>query len=452
MSLLLSFCVDIFITFALQKTTAMHYLKRISDTILQQRLEAMGAVLIVGPKWCGKTTTAEQHAKSVLRLQNPDEREQYLATAAVKPSMLLMGETPRLIDEWQDAPVLWDAVRTMVDKRMETGQFILTGSNAVDESKIRHSGTGRISRMTMGTMSLWESGESNGKISLTDLFNRPDLDIDGIESPMSVEQLIFAACRGGWPAAINAKTDKNALAVVKDYVASVCESDVSRVDGVRRNPKLANLILRSYARNVSTLAKTSSLLDDVTASENISCSRTTFEDYVAALERLFVIQDVAAWCPAIRSKSAIRSGLKRGFCDPSIAVALLQQTPESMCTQLKTFGFVFEQMCIRDLKAYTNDFFSYVGYYHDRFGLESDMVVHLGDGRYALAECKLGSREINEGAGHLIKLRNLIREHNASEPQAIIREPDLMMVLTGGKMAYRREDGVCVIPLACLKD
>ena len=452
MSLLLSFCVDIFITFALQKTTAMHYLKRISDTILQQRLEAMGAVLIVGPKWCGRTTTAEQHAKSVLRLQNPDEREQYLATAAVKPSMLLMGETPRLIDEWQDAPVLWDAVRTMVDKRMETGQFILTGSNAVDESKIRHSGTGRISRMTMGTMSLWESGESNGKISLTDLFNRPDLDIDGIESPMSVEQLIFAACRGGWPAAINAKTDKNALAVVKDYVASVCESDVSRVDGVRRNPKLANLILRSYARNVSTLAKTSSLLDDVTASENISCSRTTFEDYVAALERLFVIQDMAAWCPAIRSKSAIRSGLKRGFCDPSIAVALLQQTPESMCTQLKTFGFVFEQMCIRDLKAYTNDFFSYVGYYHDRFGLESDMVVHLGDGRYALAECKLGSREINEGAGHLIQLRNLIRKHNASEPQAIIREPDLMMVLTGGKMAYRREDGVCVIPLACLKD
>ncbi|MBP5614176.1 MAG: ATP-binding protein [Bacteroidales bacterium] len=430
----------------------MHYLKRISDTILQQRLEAMGAVLIVGPKWCGKTTTAEQHAKSVLRLQNPDEREQYLATAAVKPSMLLMGETPRLIDEWQDAPVLWDAVRTMVDKRMETGQFILTGSNAVDESKIRHSGTGRISRMTMGTMSLWESGESNGKISLTDLFNRPDLDIDGIESPMSVEQLIFAACRGGWPAAINAKTDKNALAVVKDYVASVCESDVSRVDGVRRNPKLANLILRSYARNVSTLAKTSSLLDDVTASENISCSRTTFEDYVAALKRLIVIQDVAAWCPAIRSKSAIRSGLKRGFCDPSIAVALLQQTPESMCTQLKTFGFVFEQMCIRDLKAYTNDFFSYVGYYHDRFGLESDMVVHLGDGRYALAECKLGSREINEGAGHLIQLRNLIRKHNASEPQAIIREPDLMMVLTGGKMAYRREDGVCVIPLACLKD
>ena len=430
----------------------MHYLKRISDTILQQRLEAMGAVLIVGPKWCGKTTTAEQHAKSVLRLQNPDEREQYMATAAVKPSMLLMGETPRLIDEWQDAPVLWDAVRTMVDKRMETGQFILTGSNAVDESKIRHSGTGRISRMTMGTMSLWESGESNGKISLTDLFNRPDLDIDGIESPMSVEQLIFAACRGGWPAAINAKTDKNALAVVKDYVASVCESDVSRVDGVRRNPKLANLILRSYARNVSTLAKTSSMLDDVTASENTSCSRTTFEDYVAALERLFVIQDVAAWCPAIRSKSAIRSGLKRGFCDPSIAVALLQQTPESMCTQLKTFGFVFEQMCIRDLKAYTNDFFSYVGYYHDRFGLESDMVVHLGDGRYALAECKLGSREINEGSGHLIKLRNLIREHNASEPQALIREPDLMMVLTGGKMAYRREDGVCVIPLACLKD
>ena len=431
---------------------AMEYLKRVSDAILKKRLEAMGAVLIVGPKWCGKTTTAEQYAKSVLRLQDPDEREQYLATAAVKPSMLLVGDTPRLIDEWQDAPVLWDAVRTMVDKRQERGQFILTGSNAVDESKIHHSGTGRISRMSMGTMSLWESKESNGKISVSELFNHPDMDIDGIESPLSVEQLIYAACRGGWPAAINAPTESAALDVVKDYVSSVCETDISRVDGVRRNPKLARMILHSYARNISTLAKTSSWLADVTTSENMECSRTTFEDYVAAMERLFVIQNMEAWSPAIRSKTAIRNGVKRGFCDPSIAVALLQLTPEAMCMQLKTFGFVFEQMCIRDLKAYTNDYFNHISYYHDRFGLEADVVLHLGDGKYALVECKLGSREIEEGAKHLLQLKSLIRERGSGEQQMQMREPDLLIVLTGGKMAYRREDGVLVIPLACLKN
>lgn len=430
----------------------MEYLKRIADNQLLKRLESTGAVLIVGPKWCGKTTTAEQHANSVLQMQDPDMREQYITTASTKPSLLLIGETPRLIDEWQDAPVLWDAVRTTVDKRSKPGQFILTGSNSVDDSKIMHSGTGRISRMRMGTMSLWESKESNGKISLSELFQNPDTDIDGIQSSLTVEQLIFLACRGGWPAAVNSINDAAALSIVKDYVASVCEVDICRIDGVRRNPKIAYQILRSYARNISTLAKSSSLLEDVTSSGNIECSRTTFEDYILALEKLFVIQDIDAWCPTIRSKTAIRSGVKRGFCDPSIAVAMLGLTPEAMYTQLKTFGFIFEQLCIRDLFAYTSDYFTHILYYHDRYGLESDVVVHLGDGRYALIECKLGSKEIEDGAKHLVEMKELIKEYNKKEQQVPLREPDLMIILTGGKMAFTRPDGVKIIPLGCLKD
>lgn len=430
----------------------MNYLKRTADILLAELLEAFGAILIEGPKWCGKTTTAEQVAKSVIKLQDPDMREEYLATAATKPSFLLKGETPHLIDEWQDAPVLWDAVRTMVDKRVVPGQFILTGSNAVDKSKIHHSGTGRIARMNMLPMSLWESCESNGKISLKELFNNPDLDIDGIESDMTVEDLIFSACRGGWPATMNIKKESAKLLVAKNYVKTLCAEDISRVDGVKRDELLAQTILRSYARNISTLSKKSSLIADVSASGEVSCTEPTFDDYVGALRRLFVICDIEAWCPSIRSKTAIRSGMKRAFVDPSIAVASLGLTPEALMVQLNTFGFIFEQMCIRDLKAYTIDIDSHVSYYRDRYGLECDIVLHLGDGRYALVECKLGSREIEEGAGHLVELKRLIHEHNKNEQQAPLHEADLMVVLTGGKMAYTRPDGVKVIPLGCLKD
>ena len=430
----------------------MSYLKRTADAILAEHLEAFGAVLIEGPKWCGKTTTAEQLAKSVIRLQDTDMREEYLATASAKPSLLLNGATPRLIDEWQDAPVLWDAVRTMVDKRAVPGQFILTGSNAVDKSKIHHSGTGRISKLNMLPMSLWESGESNGRISLKELFDNPNLDIDGIESDLSVERLIFCACRGGWPSTVSIKSDKAKLLVARNYVKTVCAEDISRVDGVARDELLTRMILRSYARNISTLAKKSSLIADVTSSGEVSCTEPTFDDYVSALRKLFVICDVDAWCPAIRSKTAIRSGLKRTFVDPSIVVAVLGLTPEALLTQLNTFGFIFEQMCIRDFKAYTLDFDSHISYYHDRYDLEADLVLHLADGRYALIECKLGSREIEEGASHLLELKRLIREHNEKEKQMLIREPDLMIVLTGGRMAYTRPDGVKIIPLACLKD
>ena len=434
-----------------KRSWAMNYLNRIADNVLSERLEAFGAVLIEGPKWCGKTTTAEQTAKSVIKLQDPDKRDEYLVTATSKPSLLLQGDTPRLIDEWQDAPVLWDAVRTMVDKRNLPGQFILTGSNSVDKSKILHSGTGRISRMKMLPMSLWESGESNGKISFQQLFDDPSLDIDGVISDMEVEDLIYAACRGGWPATVNIRSQKAKLLVARDYVDSVCKEDISRVDGVQRDERIARLLLHSYARNISTLAKHTSIMADMVSSEEVSLSKPTFDDYVTALTKLFVINNIDAWCPAIRSKTVIRSGYKRAFVDPSIAVASLGLTPEALYTQLKTFGFIFEQMCARDLKAYTPGFDTHLSYYRDRYGLEADLVLHLSDGRYALIECKLGSNEIEEGATHLLELKRLIQKHNEEEVQVPLREPDLLVILTGGHVAYTRPDGVKIIPLATLR-
>ena len=430
----------------------MKYLHRVADKMLQERLETFGAVLIEGPKWTGKTTTAEQHAKSFIKLQDPDIAEEYLATAATKPSLLLKGEKPRLIDEWQDAPVIWDAVRTAVDNANGVpGQYILTGSNAVDKTKIRHTGTGRITRMKMYPMSLWESLESSGEVSIKELFDNPDYDIDGATSKLDVQELIRAACRGGWPATLQ-MSQKSAMLVAKDYVNSVCENDISRVDGKQRNPKIARQIMKSYARNISTLAKKTNILGDITASGDITISIDTYDDYVEALEKLYVIQDIDAWCPAIRSKTAIRSAPKRCFTDPSIAVAAMNISAEALEVQLKTFGFIFEQMCVRDLKAYTADFNSRISYYRDRYGLESDLVLHLEDERYALIECKLGSKEIEDGAKHLLEIRRLIQEYNKTEKQVPLREPDLLIVLTGGKMSYTRADGVKVIPLACLKD
>ena len=410
--------------------------------MLQERLETFGAVLIEGPKWTGKTTTAEQHAKSFIKLQDPDMADEYLATAAAKPSLLLKGEKPRLIDEWQDAPVIWDAVRTAVDKANGVpGQYILTGSNTVDKAQIRHTGTGRITRMKMYPMSLWESQESSGEVSIRELFDNPKLDIDGVSSKLDVQELIRTACRGGWPATLQ-MNQKTAMLVAKDYVNSICENDISKVDGKQRNPKIARQIMRSYARNISTLAKKTNILADVTASGDITISMDTYDDYVEALEKLFVIQDIDAWCPAIRSKTALRSAPKRCFIDPSIAAAAMNISAEALETQLKTFGFIFEQMCIRDLKVYTADFNSHTSYYRDRYGLESDLVLHLEDERYALIECKLGSRDIEEGAKHLTEIRRLIQEYNKTERQVPLREPDLLIVLTGGRIAYTRPDGV----------
>lgn len=430
----------------------MEYLARVADQTLQDRLEAFGAVLIEGPKWTGKTTTAEQQAKSVIKMQDPDNAPEYLATASTKPSLLLKGQQPRLIDEWQDAPVIWDAVRTAIDQSGGVpGQYILTGSNTVDDAQIRHTGTGRITRMMMYPMSLWESKDSTGEVSLHELFYNPNYDIDGASSKLDIPELIRVACRGGWPATLQLSA-KASMMIAKDYVKTVCNYDISAVDKKQRNPKIAMQIMRSYARNISTLAKKTSILADVTASGNIELSMPTFDDYVGALERLFVIQDIEAWCPEIRSKSAIRSAPKRCFIDPSIAVAAMNVNAEGLEEQLKTFGFIFEQMVARDLRAYSADFDSHLSYYRDRYGLEADLVLHLADGKYALIECKLGNREIEQGAQHLLEIKRLIQENNVTERQVPLREPDLLIIITGGKMAYTREDGVKVIPLACLKD
>lgn len=387
----------------------MAYLQRMVDGLLTELLESSGAVLIEGPKWCGKTTTATQQAASILRLQNPDTREAYIATAKTKPSLLLKGETPRLIDEWQIIPQLWDAVRVMVDDRNEMGQFILTGSNSIDNQDIMHSGTGRIARLRMQPMSLFETQESTGEISLKALFENPNMDIDAITSQTSIEELIFAACRGGWPAAHLAKTDSAKLNVARNYIDSLCSMDISTVDGVQRNEELARAILRSYARNISTLAKKSNMLKDVVANFE-TVAMNTFDSYLNAFQRLFVIQDIPAWCPAIRSASAIRSGMKREFCDPSIAVAALGLTPQMLEMDLKTFGFIFETMCIRDLKAYSQSLRGSLAYYHDRYDLETDAVLRIANGQFALIEFKLGSSDIEEGAQHLIEVQNLIKE------------------------------------------
>lgn len=428
----------------------MTYLKRIVDEDLQLRLDSVGATIIVGPKWCGKTTTAEQKAKSVLRLNDPDMREAYIATARTKPSNLLKGENPRLIDEWQEAPELWDAVRTSVDQRREAGLYILTGSTTINKNNIHHSGTGRISRLKMYPMSLYESKESNGLISLSDLFNKPDLDIDGVQSQLDVNDLIFAACRGGWPSSLKLKNNKAKLFIAKDYLNNICESDISSIDKIERSPSKTRLLLRSFARNISTLATNSSIINDINANENMS--EGSFYEYLDALKRLYVIEDVEAWCPNIRSKTSIRSSNKRELIDPSIAVAALGLSPEYLETDLKTFGFIFECLCIRDLKVYSNRLGGKVSYYHDKFGLEADAVLHLDDGRYALIEVKLGSKEIEDGAKHLCELKSLIRSHNESEQHTKLREPDLLIVLTGGPIAYKRADDVLVVPIGCLKD
>lgn len=435
-----------------------YYLDRIADNELSLRLEAFGAVQIKGPKWCGKTTTAERQSKSAIKLQDPDKRDSYLLTARTKPSILLKGETPRLIDEWQDAPILWDAVRNAVDARGLKGQFILTGSTVINDNdsvtedqKRMHTGTGRISTMVMYPMSLYESQESSGEISLMELFDNPTLDIDGVTSNLNIEDLVTSACRGGWPDSLKINNEKARMLIAKDYLNKVCEEDISSIDNVKRNSELARLILRSYSRNLCTLAKKTAMLEDVKA-EMGNISQVTFDEYVDALKRLYVLEDIDAWCPAIRSASAIRSSKKRCFIDPSIAVAAMGASPKILELDLKTFGFVFECMCIRDLKVYSQAMGGRISYYHDRYGLEADIVLHLDDYRYALIECKLGSRDIDEGAKHLLELKNLIIEKNKTEKQMPIREPDLLIVITGGEYAYTREDGVKVIPLACLKD
>lgn len=416
------------------------YYPRILDSVLEDYLDGFGAVLIKGPKWCGKTTTAQQKAKSVLRLQDPDQSNSYLQMAQFMPSRLLEGEVPRLIDEWQMAPVLWDAVRSMVDQRGVNGQFILTGSTVVDESQIMHSGTGRIAQIDMNPMSLYESKESTGEISLKLLFQGQDF--EGASSKLSVEELVFALCRGGWPASIG-KSEKTALLIPIAYVDALCSSDASRVDGSVKDPTRVRGLLQSYARNLSTLANNRTILKDVTEND-ISMNEATLYRYLSALASLYVLRDVPAWNPDIRSATSKRSTTKKGIVDPSLAVAALSLTPASLLDDLNTLGFFFESLCVRDLRVYSTEWGGEISYYRDRYGLECDIVLHLRDGSYALIEAKLGSKEIEESAIHLLSLHDLIRMNK-------MKQPKFLMILTAGQYAYRREDGVYVVPLACLK-
>ena len=419
------------------------YLKRIADRVLQDRLAASGAVLIEGPKWCGKTRTALENSKSHLFMQDPDKAISYLKAADTKPSLLLKGDTPRLLDEWQTAPVLWDAVRFMVDQRGKSGQFILTGSAVPKDNVVQHTGTGRISRLLMRPMSLYESMESNGSVSLKALFDG-ETEIDNF-STLTIEQIAFAIVRGGWPASIG-KSEKIALRHAIDYVEAIINADVSRVDGIEKNPVRVRALLRSLSRNISTLATIRTIHDDIAMGDaDESISEKTISQYLGALDRIFVTENLPAWNPALRSKTAIRTSPKRQFVDPSIAAAAMRLTPSRLLEDFNYFGFLFESLCDRDLRIYAEAIDGQVFHYRDASGLEADAVIALNDGRWAAVEVKLGSKEIEDAAVHLLELKNKVNTEK-------MREPSFLMILTGTEIAYRREDGVYVVPLGCLKE
>jgi len=417
------------------------YLSRIADKILDTALQASGAVLIEGPKWCGKTRTAKERAVSSLFMQDPDYTTAYLKAADAKPSLLLRGETPRLIDEWQLAPMLWDAVRFAVDERGAAGQFILTGSAVPMDNAMRHTGTGRISRMLMRPMSLYESLESSGDVTLKALFDE-NSDATGV-STLTIERLAFALARGGWPAFVG-ESDNIALRRVYDYVDAVINIDVSRVDEVEKNPARVRALMRSLARNISTVANLATIRNDIVGNEE-AISDKTIASYLNALRRIFVIEDLPAWSPALRSKTALRTSAKRHFVDPSIATAVLRATPDRLLGDFNTFGFLFESLCIRDLRVYAQALDGEVFHYRDKSGLEADAIVHLKDGRWGAVEIKMGAKEIEDAAKNLKTLRDKIDLDK-------MREPSFLMVLTGTGFAYRREDGVQIVPIGCLRD
>ena len=417
------------------------YNPRICDRLVAQKLSTSGALLIEGPKWCGKTWTGRQASKSAIFMQDPDKSTGYKHLADTMPSRLLIGEKPRLIDEWQEAPVIWDAVRFDVDKTGEWGQYILTGSAVPrDDMQPKHTGTGRIARLRMRTMSLFESHESTGAVSLKELFDG-ESDIFG-ESSLTVPDIAKAICRGGWPEAV-AKGMKSEL-IAQNYVDAVINVDVQRVDGIDRSPHRARQLLRSYARNISTMASLSTILADVKAND-IDFSEPTLYSYMNALRRIFLIEDIPAWKPSLRSKTAIRTSEKRQFTDPSIATAVMQADADSILNDFKYFGFLFESLVARDLRIYSQALGGDIFHYRDKDKLEADLIIRLHNGKWAAVEVKLGSKEIEEGAQHLIKLKEKVDTDK-------VGEPSFLMVITGGQFAYKRKDGVLVVPVGCLKD
>ena len=422
-----------------------NYKPRIADSILKRRLAGMGAVLIQGPKWCGKTTTAEQQARSVLYMDDPDTITQNLELAAIAPKKLLDGETPRLIDEWQLAPQLWDAIRFETDHREGAGHFILTGSAVpADKSKIHHSGTGRFSWLTMRTMSLFESGESNGSVSMQELFDGHN-DIFST-NPLKIDDLAWLICRGGWPKATVTASDV-ALDLAYDYLEGVINSDISRADGVSRDAERTRRIIRSLARNQTGQTPVSTICADIETNENATDIRETVSSYIDALKKIFVLEDAPAWNPNLRSKTAIRTTDTRYFSDPSIGTAALGIGPADLINDIHTMGLFFETMCIRDLRIYAGALGGSVYHYRDKSGLECDAVIHLRNGSYGLVEIKLGGdRNIEAGAESLRTLADKIDSDK-------MNSPSFKMILTGtAPYAYCRKDGILVVPAGCLKD
>lgn len=421
--------------------TERMYFPRICDGLVNEKLSYSGALLIEGPKWCGKTWTGKHAAKSVLYMQDPDKGAGYMELSRTMPSRLLKGEKPRLIDEWQEAPVLWDAVRFDVDQTGEWGQYILTGSATPrDDNMPKHTGTGRIARLRMRPMTLFESMESVGSVSLRQLFEGQE-DVEG-ESQLDIPDLAKVICRGGWPEAV-AKRQTSAQ-IARNYVDAVVNVDVQKVDGVERNPYRVRQLLRSYARNISTMASLTTVLADIQAND-VAFSDTTMYGYVNALRRIFLIEDIPAWKPSLRSKAAIRTSEKRQFVDPSIATAVLRANADSILDDFNYFGFLFESLVTRDLRVYAQALDGEIFHYRDKDNLEADLVIRLNDDRWAAVEVKLGSKEIEDGAKHLIELRNKVDTSK-------VGEPSFLMVVTGGQFAYRREDGVFVVPIGCLRD
>ena len=422
-----------------------NYRKRIADDILKRKLEGKGAVLIEGPKWCGKTTTAEQLAASVLYMDDPEKKEQNITMSELNPRRLLKGKAPRLIDEWQLAPKLWDAIRFEVDHRREQGQFILTGSAVpADTKEITHSGTGRFTWLTMRPMSLYESGDSTGEVSLRDLFNG-ETEPDG-ESNISIDRLAFLVCRGGWPQAVDMR-DEIALDQAIDYYDAVVRSDINRADNVQKKPEKIRRLMRSYARNQGGQVPNTVIAQDIAANDEAQISEETTAAYLRALRKIFVVEDMPAWNPNLRSKTAIRSSDTRYYIDPSIAAAALGIGPQDLLNDLKTFGFLFETLCVRDLRVFADALNGAVYHYRDKDGLECDAVVHLRNGSYGLIEIKLGGdRLIEEGAK---SLKAMLEKIDTDKMKA----PSFLMVLTGsGDYAYRRHDGIFVVPIGCLKN
>lgn len=421
------------------------YRARIADGLLKRKLEGKGAVLIEGPKWCGKTTTAEQIAASVLYMDEPEKKAQNITMAEVNPKRLLTGATPRLIDEWQIAPKLWDAVRFEVDHRKELGQFVLTGSAVPPDTKeIAHSGTGRFTWLTMRPMTLFESGDSSGEISLKELFQTPET-IDG-EAHITIDRLAFLTCRGGWPQSIDMRNEI-ALDQPIDYYDAVVNSDINRADGIQKNPERVKRLMRSYARHQGSQVPNTTIAQDIEVNDDASFNEETVALYVNALKKIFVIEDMPAWNPNLRSKTAIRTSDTRYYVDPSLAAAALGVGPDDLIADLNTFGLLFETLCVRDLRVFADALNGSVYHFRDKNGLECDSVVHLRNGSYGLIEIKLGGEKlVEEGAKNLLTL-------NSKIDTGKMKSPSFLMVLTGlGDYAYRRADGVYVVPIGCLRD